>query len=300
MSWGMIGGAAVSLVGGKILSGSNSSSASQQAAAPTAANAANNPVIVADPFASQRYQYQPWLHDFQTNPNLTPHDVGAEAQMNYLMMGGRSQPLFDQAQAMLQPGYQFNSSDPSYQWRLDQGSENINRNAAASGSLAGGGVLAALQDYGQNQASTEFQNEYQRKMSAATAQAGQDQANFGEANQIDQNAASTYNTRFNQLALLSGAMTGSPTGAASQLASQQAGAAAQVDKYGNLIGKAGTAIWNYATDGKGISGLFGDNTSGSDSSSSTTPITDYASTMFGGDTYSGGNFGSPLTGGITW
>lgn len=294
MAWGMIGGAAVSVVGGAILNNSNKGSAQQQASNPSAGGAANNPVVVADPFASQRYQYQPWLHDFQTDPGNKDTDVGARAQMNYLAMGGNAQPLFTKAQEMLQPGYEFNTTDPSYQWRLDQGSENINRNAAASGSLASGNVLAALQDYGQHQASTEFQNEFQRKMGAATAQAGQDVQSFGQLNQIDQDAFNHYNTRFNQLALLSGAMSGSPTGAANQLATQQAGAAAQVDKYGNVIGKAGQALWNYATgDGSG-------SPSGGSSSDVFTPTTDYASQMYGGDTFSGGNFGSPILSGGYW
>lgn len=293
MAWGMIGGAAVSVVGGALLGGSNSSNANQQASNPNAGNAANNPTIVADPFASQRYQYQLPLQQFMNDGTHMDGNAGGQQLMNFYASGGNAQPLFNKAEAMLQPGYEFNSSDPSYQWRLDQGSRNLQRNAAAGGSLASGNVLAALQDYGQNQASQEFQNEYQRRMAAATAQAGQDAAGFGEANQLDQAGKQQYNSRFNQLALLSGAMTGSPTAASSQLANQQAGSAAQVDKYGNIIGKAGQAIWNYATgDGSG---------SGSGSSSDTfTPTTDYASQMFGGDTYSGGNFGSPLLSGGYW
>ena len=289
MAWGMIGGAAVSVVGGALLNDSNKSSYSS---APSAGNAANSPTTMADPFGPQRYQYMPMLQQFMTDGTHMDGNAGGQQLMNFYASGGNAQPLFNKAEEMLQPGYDFNSSDPSYQWRLDQGSRNLQRNAAAGGSLASGNVLAALQDYGQHQASQEFQNEYQRRMAAATAQAGQDAAGFGEANQLNQMGMQQNSNIFNRLALLSGAMTGSPTAASDQLARQQAGAAAQVDKYGNLLGKAGTAIWNYAT---------GDGSSGSGSGSDVfTPTTDYASQMFGGDTYSGGNFGSPLLSGGYW
>ena len=66
----------------------------------------------------------------------------------------------------------FKPTDPSYQWRFDQGMEGVNRGAAASGLLRSGNRLAALQDYGQGQASGEYANQFQRLSQLAGANVG--------------------------------------------------------------------------------------------------------------------------------
>lgn len=52
--------------------------------------------------------------------------------------------------------------DPGYQFRLDEGLKAIRRGAAASGGRGSGATMKALQRYGQNYASGEYQNAYQR------------------------------------------------------------------------------------------------------------------------------------------
>lgn len=81
-------------------------------------------IDAADPFSTQRAQYQPQLQQ---------------------MMQGK-----------------FDATDPSYQWRFDQGTKAVNRGAAASGMLNSGNRLLALQQYGQGAASQEYQNQYNR------------------------------------------------------------------------------------------------------------------------------------------
>ncbi len=49
-------------------------------------------------------------------------------------------------------------NDPSYQFRLDQGNQAINRSAAAKGMSNSGNVLAELMKYGQGMASEELGN----------------------------------------------------------------------------------------------------------------------------------------------
>jgi hypothetical protein len=66
----------------------------------------------------------------------------------------------------------FKPSDPSYQWRFNQGMEGVNRGAAASGLLRSGNRLAALEDYGQGQASTEYANQFSRLSQLAGANIG--------------------------------------------------------------------------------------------------------------------------------
>jgi hypothetical protein len=118
----------------------------------------------ADPFASQRGQYQ------------------------------------QQLQAMMQPGSTFQAQDPSYNFRLQQGEQAVNAGAAASGMLNSGNRLSALQTQGQNQASTEYQAQFSRLSGLAGAGVG----STGTAGQIAANAntqSNANNSAFgNQLA----------------------------------------------------------------------------------------------------
>lgn len=111
----------------------------------------------ADPFASQRGQYQ---------------------QMLQQMMQG-----------------QFTPQDPSYAWRFGQGLQAVQRSAASQGLLNSGNFLTALTDYGQGQASAEYGNQFSRlsrlagadigsPSSAAQILAGQQQAQQQSFNQF--------------------------------------------------------------------------------------------------------------------
>lgn len=53
-------------------------------------------------------------------------------------------------------------ADPGYQFRLQQGMDGVQNSAAARGNLLSGGTLKALQKYGQDFASNEYQNAYNR------------------------------------------------------------------------------------------------------------------------------------------
>ena len=66
----------------------------------------------------------------------------------------------------IDPGYTeptFNfKQDPGYQFRLGEGLKGVENSAAARGSQLSGGTLKALQRYGQNFASNEYNNAYGR------------------------------------------------------------------------------------------------------------------------------------------
>lgn len=53
-------------------------------------------------------------------------------------------------------------TDPSYQWRKQQGLDSIQAQASASGGLLSGATLKALNDYNSNLASQEYNNAWQR------------------------------------------------------------------------------------------------------------------------------------------
>ena len=65
-------------------------------------------------------------------------------------------------------------NDPSYQFRLKQGQQALDRSSAARGMGYSGAQLKAAQDYCQNMASQEFANYYNRL--AGLAQGGQQSA----------------------------------------------------------------------------------------------------------------------------
>ena len=94
-----------------------------------------------------------------------------QAQQPYLQAGGQGLEAF--SQRALQGGFgtdvpqfqrqQFNiEDDPGYQFRLQQGTEAINRRASAGGRPLGGGVLKELMGYGQGLASEEADRAYGR------------------------------------------------------------------------------------------------------------------------------------------
>jgi hypothetical protein len=80
----------------------------------------------------------------------------------------------------MQKGVVSDYMDPSYQFRLGEGMKALERNAAARGGLISGGALKAAQRYGQDYASQEFGNAYNRL--AAMAGIGQTSStNMGNA-----------------------------------------------------------------------------------------------------------------------
>jgi len=80
---------------------------------------------------------------------------------------------------------QFLQMDPGYGFRLSEGMKALDRQAAARGGLMSGGALKAAQRYGQDYASNEFGNAYNRL--AGLAQIGPSSA--GVMNTLGQNYA---------------------------------------------------------------------------------------------------------------
>ena len=81
---------------------------------------------------------------------------------------GRDTSYDSVLKAMVTPGSGYNfTSDPSYQWRLNQGQQAVERSYAAKGLLGSGNVLTALTDYAQGAASQEYQAQFRRVMDGA-------------------------------------------------------------------------------------------------------------------------------------
>lgn len=67
------------------------------------------------------------------------------------------------------------AQDPGYQFRLAEGMKGINSNAAAKGMLNSGATLKALQRYGQDYASSEYDKAYNREYKNLSNLAGMGQ-----------------------------------------------------------------------------------------------------------------------------
>jgi hypothetical protein len=90
--------------------------------------------------AQQRADLQPWV----TSGGNANNKLSA-------LMGLNGEDITAQLQAT--PGYQF---------RYDQGMQGVNNSAAARGNLLSGGTMKALAKYGQDFASNEYQNQFNR------------------------------------------------------------------------------------------------------------------------------------------
>jgi len=116
--------------------------------------------------------------DFQA-PQFTPPPAFNYGDFSYDAFQG---PSFAEAQ-----------NSPGYQFRLQQGTDRLQNAASARGTLNDSGTLKALLDYGQDAASQEYANVWNRDYNAY---------NTNRANAVDQynanraNAANIYQTNY--------------------------------------------------------------------------------------------------------
>lgn len=76
-----------------------------------------------------------------------------EDQLPWLQAGGRA---LDKLEQLVYAGPGEFEESPGYQFRLSEGNKNILSNQSATGNLASGRTLKALQEYGQEYASNEY------------------------------------------------------------------------------------------------------------------------------------------------
>ena len=127
-----------------------------------------------------------------------------------------------------------NTNDPGYAFRLQQGQQALQRGAAAGGGAFSGGTLAALTRYGQDYASNEYNNVYQRALQGYntnfdTSLKGY-QTNYG-------NALDAYKT--NLLGALQGYQTNASTGLEGYLTRMNAYNTGQTNQFNRLASLAG-------------------------------------------------------------
>jgi len=100
---------------------------------------------------------------------------------------------FGSTLASLQRGdTQFSPSDPSYQFRFNQGQQAVERSLAARGMLGSGNELMELQKYGQDMASQEYGTEWNRLASLAGVGNVMGVGSTNMGNQLGQNLGSMF------------------------------------------------------------------------------------------------------------
>ena len=139
MPWGFAAAAV-----GTIASGAMSSNASKKAAKAQAASADAANQMQWDMYDQTRQDLDPYRQAGSTSLSQMMDQMGANGYFNQTYTG---QDVYN---------------DPSYQFRLQQGQDAIQSGAAAQGGLLSGATLKALQNYGQDYASQEYGNAYNR------------------------------------------------------------------------------------------------------------------------------------------
>ena len=242
------------------------------------ANAAGNAASVESSAAKQaqnlELQNQQAANTFQGN--VWTGTQGAEAP--YQSLGASSA---NQLQSLLGTGFQAPTlaqaeQTPGYQFQLQQGTQAIDQNAAANGTLMSGNTGVALQNYGQGLA----QNAYQQ----------------------------TYNNALNQYmanyqSLLGGTQTGlSSTGQLASAGQAAAGNTANIDLTGaqqqaqQINNAAAATASGYLGEARGYGQMAGGIMSGIGSIFGGPSLSNISNTV--GNWFSGGGSGSSSSGGF--
>lgn len=178
-------------------------------------------------------QVQKDMYD-QTRKDLMPYADAGRGSLSQLMGQMGPNGYFNQTY-----DGQDIYSDPSYQFRLNEGLDAVQSGAAAQGGLLSGATLKALQGYGQDMASQEYQNAYNRFNADQTNRYNRLSNIVG----LGQNAAAQQGNAGMQTA--QAVANNTMSGANAQAAGQIAAGNRTANTFGSVVGA-----------GLGVAGLF--------------------------------------------
>lgn len=181
-SWAPVVAAGIS-AGGNLLGGLLASNAAKDAAKTQAGAASDANALLAAIYGQQREDLLPWmqtgraalgdlasltsspltLDDYVPTDSLNPNNYAFDTAAHNFAFPRQAVQAGDYAFTP-PPGDELLSKDPGYQFRLAQGRRAIEQGAAARGNLLGGGTLKGLTRYGQELASQEYGNAYNRAL----------------------------------------------------------------------------------------------------------------------------------------
>ena len=215
----------VAMVGSSVIGGVSSiASANAQA---DAAEEATDAQVQAN---RENIDFQKWLFEQQTALQKPWHDVGSSAidRLWSDYQSGKFDPN----------NFEF-QKDPGYQFRLQQGIDQLDQSAAARGNLLSGGQQKALARYNQGFASNEYGNAFNRALQGA-------QLNYNQGAGISgagQAAAGQMQAAGNVMGQQVGQSTIATGNAIAQGATAQGNAMSSM--YGGIAQSANTGIENY-------------------------------------------------------
>lgn len=214
---------AVATVGGALIGSSASKSAAK-----TQASAAENAAALQAQVAQEQLAAQKEMFNKQIELQEPWRQAGISA-LNQIQGGAYGLPAAFTGQVNM-------LADPGYQFRLSEGMKALDRQAAARGGLISGSALKGAQRFGQDYASQEYQNAYNRALTEYNAQLQRSttgynrlagQAGIGQtATQQLTSAAGTYGSNVGNILGASGAAQAAGiTGAANAQAAGTVGMA---------------------------------------------------------------------------
>jgi hypothetical protein len=138
---------------------------SSQKASKAQQQSADRATDVAAQTAAEQAQLQREIFEKQTELQAPFREAGIAGQnrlLEYLGIGGNvNAPGYGKyATAEFTP--EMFKTDPGYAFRMSEGMKALDRSAAARGNLLSGATLKGIQRYGQDLASQEFQNAFNR------------------------------------------------------------------------------------------------------------------------------------------
>lgn len=120
--------------------------------------------------------------------------------------GGMPSPVggFQNAMPAAFSGQVNLNQDPGYAFRMSEGMKELERSAAKRGGLLSGATLKGIQRFGQNLASQEYQNAYNRALTQYNAQTQRESTSYQRALDAYNSEVARESTGYNRLAALSG------------------------------------------------------------------------------------------------
>ena len=254
----VVASAVVGVAGAAMQSSAASSAASKQAAAADRATAAQKQAAD-ESLALQKEQYdknvqmqEPYRQTGLTAQNRLMEYLGLTPDVNAKDVNGNPVTgLVDRSTSAdygkygkeYSPADFAQGIDPGYQFRLSEGIKALNSTAAARGGLISGAALKAATNYGQNAASQEYTNAFNRYQTSranilnplqslvGVGQTGANQAQAASTNYANQ-GSNTYNNLGTNTANI----------AMSNGNAQAAATVAQGNAWGNAFGNIGKAF----------------------------------------------------------
>ena len=209
-------------------------------------SATESSTAAANRAAELQYQAQKEALDLQKRM----YEENVARQQPYYQAGVNALAQLPGRTGAMPPAFQYRpeqlTTDPGYGFRLSEGLKALERSAAARGGLLSGGTGKALTRYGQEMASQEYGNAYNRALT--------------ESNALRQRESEEYN-RLAGLAGVGGT-TAQQIGAAGQQYGQQAGnlLTGTASNVGNLLARQGqtaseAALARGSIYGRGLSDI---------------------------------------------